>query len=131
MFITHDLGVVAELCDRVSVMYAALSSFPRGTPIGDQVFAMAAWAAFALAVAPVMCGPFYRYRYVFRLKADHPDWTALQCMRGCSELTYGFKWRSFKLDCSYWRTLLLVVLPVLLGTAVLVAVESAMDGRAI
>lgn len=49
--------------------------------------------------------PFYKYRFLFRIKADHPDWLASECMRYCRDLTNGSKMRIFKLDCSYWGIL--------------------------
>ena len=73
------------------------------------------------AVVAVLCIPFYRYRYLFRIKADHPDWTAGQCMRACVDLTSGFKWRSFLHDCSYWRILLLPLGAVMFIFAIIAA----------
>lgn len=55
----------------------------------------------------IICFPFYRYRYLMRIKADNPGWTAGQCMRHCRLLTAGEKWRIFKHDCSYWRIFLI------------------------
>lgn len=56
--------------------------------------------------------PFYRYRFLFRMKADNPEWSAGKCMRECRSLTQGNKWRIFKHDCSYWKEFLA---PVILG----------------
>lgn len=58
--------------------------------------------------------PFYRYRFLFRIKADNPEWSAGKCMRECRSLTQGNKWRIFKHDCSYWKILLL---PLIIGSA--------------
>ena len=58
--------------------------------------------------------PFYRYRYLFRIKADHPEWSAGKCLKHCRELTKGSKWRIFKHDCSYWKVLLIPLLLLLL-----------------
>lgn len=55
----------------------------------------------------VVCLPFYRYRYLFRIKADNPGWTAGECLKRASFLSDGFKWRMFVLDCTYWRIMLL------------------------
>lgn len=65
--------------------------------------------------------PFYRYRYLFRIKADHPEWSAGKCLKHCRELTKGSKWRIFKHDCSYWKVLLiplLLLLPISLAALV-------------
>ena len=59
---------------------------------------------------------FYRYRFLFLVKAEHPDWSAGACIRSCKALTEGHKMESFKLDCSYWRPITLVL--VLFLTAV-------------
>lgn len=64
-------------------------------------------AAAIVAYTAVMAVPFYRYRYLFRIKADNPEWSAFECMRHCRSLTAGEKWRIFKHDCSYWRVFLL------------------------
>lgn len=54
-----------------------------------------------------LCIPFYRYRYLFRIKADNPDLGAGECLRRCRLLTSGEKWRMFRFDCSYWKIFLL------------------------
>ena len=63
---------------------------------------------------------FYRYRFLFLVKAEHPDWSAGECFRSCRALTDGHKMESFRLDCSYWKPLTLaLLLPILMccGTA--------------
>lgn len=75
--------------------------------------------------AAVLCIPFYRYRYAFRIKADNPEWSAGQCMKKCRAMTAGTKWRIFKHDCSYWRILLApVALCVVLAVFILSDVAS-------
>ncbi len=74
--------------------------------------AMAYTVAFSLSAAifiAIVSIPFYRYRHLFRIKADRPEWSAGECMKSCRELTSGNKWRIFKHDCSYWRILLLAM----------------------
>lgn len=68
------------------------------------------WSILYLALYAV---PFYKYRYLFRIKADNPDWSAKRCMRRCRAITSGEKWRIFKHDCSYWKIFLFAVLPAL------------------
>ena len=58
--------------------------------------------------------PFYRYRFLFLVKAEHPDWGAGECLRECRKLMDGNKMKSFKLDCSYWRPITLLLLAMLL-----------------
>ena len=109
------------LAFRVAVVYAAygaVGALPAGafvaclkfghlTPVEIGIFTAASVSAYIAMI----CIPFYRYRYLFRIKAEHPDWSASQCMRSCRELTDGYKWRIFSHDCSYWRIMLLALLP--------------------
>lgn len=81
---------------------------------------LAAWSAgFALAsglAIALLCVPFYRYRFLYLVKAENPDLSAIECIRRCRHLTDGHKWESFKLDCSFWRQiLLLIVVPPVLA----------------
>ena len=91
---------------------------------GAAAYALAVTAGLSLAAA-ILCVPIYRYRYLFRLKADHPDWSAGQCIRECSALSDGFKWRCFVHDCSYWKILLAPLLLSALFVAVVVAASTA------
>ena len=79
-----------------------------------------------LMTSPVACGcltsfclcyallilsiPFYRYRFLFLVKAEHPDWSAGACIRSCKALTEGHKMESFRLDCAYWKPITLTLL---------------------
>ncbi len=47
----------------------------------------------------------YRYRFAWKVKSDHPDWSAGQCLAESARLTAGRKWALFKFDCSYWKIL--------------------------
>ena len=69
------------------------------------------WAIF------VYCIPFYRYRFLFLVKAEHPDWSAGACMKSCRELMKGNMLKSFRLDCSYWKPITLVLLMVMAAVA--------------
>lgn len=85
--------------------------------------------ASAVFVLVVMAGaaivPFYRYRYLWLVKAAHPDWSAGRCLLACRRLTDGQKLRSFRLDCSYWRpiTLVLGLTSAMVGLALLLALK--------
>ena len=79
-----------------------------------------------LMTSPVACGclttfclcyallilsiPFYRYRFLFLVKAEHPDWSAGVCIRSCKALMEGHKMESFRLDCAYWKPITLALL---------------------
>lgn len=65
---------------------------------------------------------FYRYRFLFLVKAEHPDWSAGECFRSCQALMKGRKWASFKLDCSYWKPITLMLVLLLGATAAIFAV---------
>ncbi len=96
-----------------AIIAAVVANVPTVSTVAEGSiygFAFAICAAIVIAVVSI---PFYRYRYLFRIKAEHPDWSAGECMRSCRELTNGNKWRIFKHDCSYWRILLLALLPML------------------
>ena len=61
----------------------------------------------------IYCIPFYRYRFLFLVKAEHPEWGAGQCIAFCRKLMKGNMLKSFKLDCSYWKSITLMLLPLL------------------
>ena len=82
---------------------------------GKVLYSLA--AVIGLAIVFAVCSiPFYRYRYLFRVKADNPDWSAGRCLAECAALTDGYKWRCFLHDCSYWKILLAVLLLMLVCT---------------
>ncbi len=68
-----------------------------------MAFQLTLW--FMLLIIPGIVA-FYRYRFAWRVKSDHPDWTAGQCLAESVRLTAGRKWALFKFDCSYWKILL-------------------------
>ncbi len=98
------------------------------TPIAIAVYTTV-FTLSACVFTAIYCIPFYKYRYIFRLKADHPDWSAGQCIRSCRELVDGSKWRIFKHDCSYWRILLLALLPMLMLAAMVLVVVLVGGGK--
>ena len=113
------LGVLAGVC--VPVVKPMLES--------DPLLAAALMAiAFTLGSGVflcISCIPFYRYRFLFLVKAEHPDWSAGACIRSCKALMEGHKMESFKLDCSYWKPITLVLLA-LLAAAVSVSLAIAL-----
>ena len=98
----------------VAAIFFAIVPKPQ-TP-GELASAVAVVTLASAIFIAIYCVPFYMYRYLFRIKADHPDWSAGECMRHCRELVCGSKWRIFVHDCSYWR--------ILLGAAILLQVCS-------
>ena len=63
----------------------------------------------------------YRYRQVWYVKAQHPDWSAAECIAQSSRLMDGCKWKAFVFDLSYIPWLLLAGvcagMSILLGSA--------------
>ena len=111
------IGAIAGVC--APVVKPMLESAPLQAAILMVI-------AFTLGISlflAVYCIPFYRYRFLFLVKAEHPDWSAGACIRSCKALMEGHKMESFKLDCSYWKPITLVLLVVLAAmTAVGLAV---------
>jgi hypothetical protein len=109
-----------------SIFFAAVPS-PQ-TPVELSLAVADVTIAASIFIA-IYCIPFYKYRYLFRIKADHPDWSAGECMRHCREIVYGSKWRIFVHDCSYWRILLGALLPLLVIMAVVLLATAILGGR--
>ena len=61
------------------------------------------FAAGLLVSVLLACVPFYRYRFLFLVKAERPELGANACFRACRDLMKGNLLTSFRLDCSYWR----------------------------
>lgn len=116
----------------VWVLWSVIALLPLGAGIvgllhfGVEPFSVAVVTALGLVIAVlVMCVPFYRYRFVWYLKVDHPEWGAWRCLRASTELMRGRKWRSFQLDCSYWKAValpLVMMLVFILAMAMIVHV---------
>lgn len=99
------------------------------SPGMDLVVGVGAALCLSLAIL-VLCIPFYRYRFVWLVKVDHPDWGALQCLRSCRELMTGNLMKSFRLDCAYWLPITLLLLLVLVPLAA-VAVGYTIGSKAL
>ena len=56
----------------------------------------------------ILLVPFYRYRYLWLVKAEHPGWSAGRVVRACKDLMRGNVRRAVRLDMAYWKPLLLV-----------------------
>ena len=100
------LGLVAGVC------YPLLKSMTEVSFVVTSLISV----LISLAVTSVFLAflvPFYRYRFLFLVKAEHPDWSAGECIRSCRDLTDGHKMESFRLDCSYWKPITLVLLLVI------------------
>lgn len=84
-------------------------------------------AAGLLVPVLLACVPFYRYRFLFLVKAERPELGANASFRACRELMKGSLMTSFRLDCSYWRPiagLLLLCLALMVGALALTQVPA-------
>lgn len=97
------------VCTAPFLFYAFKSSWPHmpelinvNNPLVSFVFICVAIIAVILAITI----PFYRFRYIFRVKADHPEWPASKCLSYSNYLTLGNKARLIKLDLSYLKAYL-------------------------
>lgn len=107
------IGVIAGVC------VPAVKPMLETSPFQGAILLSCAFALAFAAFLAIYCIPFYRYRFLFLVKAEHPDWSAGECIRSCRSLMEGHKMESFKLDCSYWKPIALVVLLMLLIAAVI------------
>ncbi len=57
----------------------------------------------------------YRYRFIWFLKVEHPEWRASKCFLESARQMNGLKKKALYLDCSYWKPLTLLILIALLG----------------
>lgn len=95
------------------------------------VLIMFGWSLLAVVFfplgLPLLVIAFYRYRFLWLVKADHPDWSAGACLRTCRTMMKGCKMRSFRLDCAYWWPITVVLI---LSAACVVSLGLAMAGVA-
>ena len=66
------------------------------------------------AMVAALAVPFYRYRFLWLIKAENPELPAAECLRVSRKLMDGRKWDSFLLDMSYWRPLALLFAMIML-----------------
>ena len=68
----------------------------------------------------------YRYSFAVYIMIDHPEMSAMDCIRESKQRTGGYKWQLFVLDLSYLLWLLLCMVPVI-GYAVQIYVSPYME----
>ena len=97
--------------------------FVKGLPLAQLSIAVGLFVAGALCwMIWIYCIPFYRYRFLWLVKAEHPEWGAGECIGACRKLMEGNMLKSFRLDCSYWKPITLVLLLALLVMAIILSV---------
>lgn len=102
----------------VGLVIAVFQPFAAGAD--SLASAIALSVGVSIASLPAICIyliPFYRYRFLYLVKAAHPDWTAGACLEHCRELMKNKMMRSFRLDCSYWKPITLALLPLLIASS--------------
>ena len=111
------------------------ASFPVVKPMLESEPLLAAASlllVFTLGISiflAIYCIPFYRYRFAYLFKAEHPDWSAGACLRSCKAFMEGHKWQSFKLDCSYWKPITLVLVLVMMAVTAILLVVLLKDNK--
>lgn len=79
------------------------------------------WALFLVVPGVVMA---YRYRAVWYLKCENPDWGVLRCLGESAKMMKGYKGRAFLFDLYYWGLFFAIALFAGVGAAIL-AVDKA------
>ena len=64
----------------------------------------------------------YRYRFAWFIKVVYPDRGANWCLNETKRLMNGKKWKSFVLDCSYWKAFALLLIPAFVLCVVMLGV---------
>ena len=100
--------------------------FVKGLPLVQLSIAVGLFVAAALCWAIwIYCIPFYRYRFLWLVKAEHPEWSAGECIGACRKLMKGNMLKSFRLDCAYWKPITMVLILILLAMGSVTALPSA------
>ena len=107
------LGVI------VGVSFPVVKPMLESAPLQAAALLSVAFALGSGIFLAIYCIPFYRYRFAYLFKAEHPDWSAGACLRSCKAFMEGHKWQSFKLDCSYWKPITMVLLLVMVAMGVM------------
>lgn len=110
------LGVLHSLFVWWPVFLVVAPAFAMATGVATgEILATGTTSPYLKATLPftLLCiVPFYRYRQAWFIKAAHPDYSAIKCLRESAALMRGNKVRNFLLDCAFWRpvTLFLAVI---------------------
>lgn len=111
----------------VSSLCLGVIKFGKALGEANLLVAVIVFIMIITLIITILLIPFYKYRFLFRIKADHPDWSASECMKYCRELTNGNKMRSFKLDCAYWRIMTWLLLSALAILVLGLMIEFVLD----
>lgn len=92
----------------------ASRQFFDASPIASAVALALACSLGGLTAMLILLVPFYRYRFLWLVKAEHADWSAGECINATRRMMEGNMMRSFKLDVAYWKPITGVLLFILL-----------------
>lgn len=92
----------------------ASRQFFDASPIASAVALALACSLGGLTAMLILLVPFYRYRFLWLVKAEHADWSAGECIKATRRMMEGNMMRSFKLDVAYWKPITGVLLFILL-----------------
>ena len=126
----YGTAVVALKCarnDESRWMAEAFGGFadPLGLGLAKFLQSLVTTVGFVLLIFPGFVA-LYRYRILFLVKADHPEWSAMRCFGECGRMMDGRKWQLFLFDCSYWKIITVTMLPLLFASMLL---PLAIDGE--
>lgn len=94
----------------VGVAFVVAKALVKAETIASACGASAVLSLSFAVMLAVMAIPFYRYRYLWLVKAEHPELGAGACLKATRQLMDGNKMRSFRLDCSYWKPITFLLL---------------------
>ena len=117
------MGVIVGVC------FPVVKPMLESAPLQASALLSVAFALGGGIFLTIYCIPFYRYRFAYLFKAEHPDWSAGACLRSCRALMEGHKWQSFKLDCSYWKPITLVLVLVMMAVTAILLVVLLKDNK--
>ena len=100
-------GVPGFLCGAGYPLVKNLPMLQQALVAGIGMMLLFCWVVW------IYCIPFYRYQFLWLVKAEHPEWGAGECIGACRKLMKGNMLKSFRLDCSYWKSITLMLLPLL------------------
>lgn len=98
----------------------ASDQFFEASPIASAIALAIACSLGGLTTMLILLVPFYRYRFLWLVKAEHADWSAGECINATRKMMEGNKMRSFKLDVAYWKPITGVLLLGLVGMIAIV-----------
>lgn len=93
----------------------ASRQFLETSPLASAIALSLAFSLGGLTAMLILMVPFYRYRFLWLVKAEHADWSAGECIKVTRKMMEGNKMRSFKLDVDYWKPITGVMLLMLVA----------------